>query len=76
MTAVREAIDRLLPVASVGGRVVGVRLMGLRGVPMLASSATVIVEVLLALLAGWSWIAIESAHSTDNDSAAALRRQV
>jgi putative membrane protein len=51
VTTVREAIDRLLPVASVGGAVVGVRLIHLRGMPMAAAGATVIVEILLTLAA-------------------------
>jgi putative membrane protein len=58
VTAVREAIDRLLPVASVGGGVVGVRLAHLRGVPTVAASATVIVEVLLTLLALYVFFAL------------------
>lgn len=58
VTAVREAIDRLLPVASVGGGVVAVRLMGLRTVPTVASSATVIVEVLLTLFALYAFSAL------------------
>jgi putative membrane protein len=49
VTTVREAVDRLLPVASVGGGVVGVRLMHMRGLPIAAVSATVIVEILLTL---------------------------
>jgi putative membrane protein len=48
-TTVREAVDRLLPVASVGGGVVGVRLMHKRGLPIAAAGATVIVEILLTL---------------------------
>lgn len=51
VTTVREAIDRLLPVASVGGGVVGVRLMHKRGLPIAAAGATVIVEILLTLVA-------------------------
>jgi putative membrane protein len=51
VTAVREAIDRLLPVASVGGAVAGVRLMQFRGIALVPATATVIVEVLLTLLA-------------------------
>ncbi|HEX3949794.1 MAG TPA: lysylphosphatidylglycerol synthase domain-containing protein [Steroidobacteraceae bacterium] len=58
VTAVREAIDRLLPVASIGGGVVGVRLVHLRGVPTVAASATVIVEVLLTLLALYVFFAL------------------
>jgi putative membrane protein len=49
VTTVREAVDRLLPVASVGGGIVGVRLMHMRGLPIAAASATVIVEILLTL---------------------------
>ena len=50
VTAVREAVDRLLPVASVGGGVVGVRLMRRRGLAAVSVSATVIVEILLTLI--------------------------
>jgi putative membrane protein len=49
-TTVREAVDRLLPVASVGGGVVGVRLMHRRGLPIASASATVIVEILLTIV--------------------------
>jgi putative membrane protein len=49
VTTVREAIDRLLPVASVGGGVVGVRLLRWRGVAAAPAAATVVVEVLLTL---------------------------
>jgi putative membrane protein len=51
VTTVREAIDRLLPVATIGGGIVGVRLMRWRGLPAVAVSATVIVEILLTLVA-------------------------
>jgi putative membrane protein len=51
VTTVREAIDRLLPVATIGGGIVGVRLMRWRGLPMVSVSATVIVEILLTLVA-------------------------
>jgi putative membrane protein len=51
VTSVREAIDRLLPVASVGGGVVGIRLIHLRGLAVAAAGATVIVEILLTLVA-------------------------
>jgi putative membrane protein len=58
VAAVREAIDRLLPVASVGGGVVGVRLLGWRGIGISAAAATVIVEVLLTLIAVWAFAVI------------------
>ena len=53
VTSVREAVDRLLPVASVGGAVVGVRLMGWRGIAAGPASATVIMEVLLTIFSLW-----------------------
>jgi putative membrane protein len=49
-TTVREAIDRLLPVASVGGGVVGVRLLRWRGVAGAPAGATVMVEIVLTLI--------------------------
>jgi putative membrane protein len=51
VTSVREAIDRLLPVASVGGGVVGIRLLHLRGLAIAPAAATVIAEMLLTLAA-------------------------
>jgi hypothetical protein len=50
VTSVREAVDRLLPVASVGGSVVGIRLMRWRGLPAARIAATVIVEIVLTLI--------------------------
>lgn len=44
---VREACDRLLPLANVGGAIVGIRLVKLRGVNGAAAAASVIIEVLL-----------------------------
>lgn len=51
VTTVREAIDRLLPVASVGGGFAGVRLIGWRGISTAAGAATVATEVLLTMFA-------------------------
>ncbi len=48
-TTVREAVDRLLPVASVGGGVVGVRLLHQRGLPIAAAGATVVVEIVITI---------------------------
>jgi putative membrane protein len=47
---VREAVNRLLPVAGVGGEVVGVRLARLRIPDTTALAASVIVEVLLTIV--------------------------
>jgi putative membrane protein len=49
VTTVREAVDRLLPVASVGGGVVGVRLMRWRGLAAGPIGATVIIEIVTTL---------------------------
>jgi putative membrane protein len=51
VTTVRDAIDRLLPVAGVGGGVAAVRLLHWRGLPVAQSGASVIVEILLTLFA-------------------------
>jgi putative membrane protein len=56
-SAVREAIDRLLPVASVGGSLVGVRLVGWRGVPVAAGGASVLVEMVVTLVASYLFTA-------------------
>jgi putative membrane protein len=57
-TTVREAIDRLLPVASVGGGVVGVRLLAWRGMAVAAASASVIVEIVLTLVVSYLFTAV------------------
>lgn len=49
-TSVRDAIDRLLPVASVGGGVVGIRLLRWRGLAIGPASASVIIEIALTVL--------------------------
>jgi putative membrane protein len=51
VSTVRDAIDRLLPVASVGGGVAAVRLLRWRGLAMAQIGASVIVEILLTLVA-------------------------
>jgi putative membrane protein len=53
VTTVREGIDRLLPVASVGGGVAGVRLLRWRGLAAAPAGATVVVEVLLTLIVSY-----------------------
>jgi putative membrane protein len=58
VTTVREAIDRLLPVASVGGGVVGVRLLRWRGLATAPVSATVIVEIVLTLIVSYAFTAL------------------
>jgi putative membrane protein len=57
-TTVRDAVDRLLPVASVGGSVVGVRILRWRGVSGATAGATVIVEIMLTLVAVYLFTAL------------------
>jgi putative membrane protein len=51
VATVREGIDRLLPVASIGGGIVGIRILGWRGIALSSGAASVIAEVLLTLVA-------------------------
>jgi len=50
VASVRESVNRLLPVAGVGGELVGIRIVTRRGVPAAAAAASVIAEVVLTLL--------------------------
>src|SRR5271170_1855756 len=58
VTAVREGVDRLLPVASVGGGVVGIRLLRWRGLPAAPVAASVIVEMVLTMVVVYVFTAI------------------
>ena len=58
VATVREGIDRLLPVASVGGGIVGVRLVRWRGLDAISVAATVITEVLLTLVVIYAFTAM------------------
>jgi putative membrane protein len=58
VAAVREAVSRLLPVASIGGEVVGVRLACWRVGDMAIVSASVIAEVLVTIAVQYAFSAI------------------
>lgn len=58
VTSVRDAIDRLLPVASIGGSVAGIRLLRWRGLAVAPVGATVIVEILLTLTTVYLFTAV------------------
>jgi putative membrane protein len=49
IAAVREAVNRLLPVANIGGEIVGIRLLAHHGAGAVDAAASVIVEVLLTV---------------------------
>lgn len=76
VTTVREAIDRLLPVASVGGAVAGVRLLGWRRIPAASAAATVIMEILLTMIASWLFAVMGVALLMRFDAAAGEYQRV
>jgi putative membrane protein len=57
IASIREAINRLLPVANVGGELVGIRLLTRCGIAMPTAAATVIIETLLNLLSQGVFVA-------------------
>lgn len=58
IASIREAINRLLPVANIGGEIVGIRLLTKQGVAASVAASTVIVETVLNLIAQYVFIAI------------------
>ncbi|WP_116812522.1 flippase-like domain-containing protein [Steroidobacter cummioxidans] len=50
IAAIRESVNRLLPVANIGGELVGVRLLALRGIETTRAAASIIVELFLTLV--------------------------
>jgi putative membrane protein len=58
IAAVREAINRLLPVASIGGEIVGIRLLARDDVEGTVAAASVVVEVLLTLVSQYLFITL------------------
>lgn len=57
VATVREAVGRLLPVASIGGDVVGIRLAAWRLTDLSAATASVIVEVLVTIVVQYAFSA-------------------
>src|SRR5699024_9406083 len=55
---VREGVARLLPVASIGGELVGIRLVILNGLNGATATASVIIEVLLTIVSQYLFTAI------------------
>jgi putative membrane protein len=58
IACIRQAINRLLPVANVGGEIVGIRLLVQQGVDGAAAGASIVVELLLSLFAQYAFVAI------------------
>jgi len=53
---VREAVDRLLPVANIGGELVGIRLLAATGIDGVTASASVTTELLLTLFSQYVFV--------------------
>ena len=58
IASIREAINRLLPVANIGGELVGIHLLMREGISGTAATTSVIVEVLLFLFAQYLFLAL------------------
>ena len=58
IAAIREAINRLLPVANVGGELVGIRLLARHGVSGTMAAASVVIEMLLNIAAQYVFLAL------------------
>ena len=58
IASIREAINRLLPVASIGGEIVGVRLLTRQGISGTVAATSVIVEMLLILVAQYLFLTL------------------
>jgi len=58
IASIREAINRLLPVANIGGELVGIHLLTREGVSATAAATSVIVEVLLFIFAQYLFLAL------------------
>jgi len=58
IATIREAVNRLLPVANIGGELIGIRLLMLRGIAGAPAAASVIIETALTLISQFAFIAL------------------
>ena len=58
IAVVRQAVNGLLPVANIGGELVGIRLLTRQGVDGTWAAASVIVEVLLTIVGQYLFVAL------------------
>ena len=75
IAAIREAINRLLPVANVGGEVVGARLLARRGVSYPVAVGSILVETMLNILSQVVFLILGLAcllHATQHFEAAGV----
>jgi putative membrane protein len=74
VTTIREAVDRLLPVASVGGSVIGIRMVRWRGIALAPLGASVIVEIVLTLIVSYLFAALGLVLLVGTGAGAEFRR--
>jgi len=58
IACIREAINRLLPVANIGGEVVGIGLLARTGIDAIQAGASVVVETLMTLVSQYLFVAL------------------
>ena len=58
IASIRQAINRLLPVANVGGDIAGIRLLTQQGVDVTTATASVIIELLLGLVVQYLFVVL------------------
>jgi putative membrane protein len=58
IASVRHAVGRLLPVAGIGGELVGIRLLARTGVPVSQAAASVVVEILVTLASDFLFVTL------------------
>ena len=58
LATVREAINRLLPAANIGGELVGIRLLAERGIDGVVAAASVTTEVVLTVISQYVFVLI------------------
>jgi len=73
VASVREAVNRLLPVAGVGGELVGIRMVAQRGLGTAPAAASVVAEVVLTLVSTLLFAALGLGLLVVLDSTSVLR---
>jgi putative membrane protein len=58
IAAVRESVNRLLPVANIGGEFVGISMLRAAGTPGALAAASVAIEMLMHVIAQYIWVAV------------------
>jgi putative membrane protein len=73
---IRQAVNRLLPLASIGGEIVGVRLLMQGGVPAADAAASVVVEVFATLVGQYIFVLLGLFFVVQRSGATPLARGI